>query len=107
MQAGKLDRFITIEQKSVVKDTFGAEVVTWTPVINTWAEVRPISGREFLQAKQVQEEVTVQVRLRYTPGIKPAMRVTVQGHIYDIVYVQESNLAGVELVLMCRELVDG
>jgi SPP1 family predicted phage head-tail adaptor len=107
MQAGKLDQRISIEQKSVTRDAFGAEVITWVNVVNTWAEISPISGREYLMGKQVQEDASVRVRTRYTPGVKPAMRVTLTGHIYDIVYVQETDLAQKELVLMCRELIDG
>lgn len=105
MQAGKLDKRITIEQKKVTRDTFGAEVIAWVPVVNTWAQVQPVSGREYVEGRQLDEEVTVRVRMRYQSGITPAMRATLTGHIYDIVYVQDTNLDGRELVLSCRELL--
>lgn len=105
MQAGSLDKRITIERKEVSRDTYGAEVIAWVPVLFAWAQVTPISGREFVEGRQLDEEVTTRIRMRYRQGVTPAMRVTLTGHIYDIVYVQDTNLENRELVLTCREML--
>ena len=75
MKAGRLNRRVTIQQKSVARDALGAEVITWVDVATVWAEVSPYSGREFVALRQAQDEITTRITIRYRPGITPAMRV--------------------------------
>lgn len=105
MQAGRLDQRITIKQKVATQDTFGGETATWTDVCSVWAQVQPITGREYLQGKQLQEEQTARIRIRHRNGIVPAMRVHLGTRVFDIIDVQNIDTAGKELVLMCRELM--
>jgi SPP1 family predicted phage head-tail adaptor len=105
MQAGRLDQRITIKQKVATQDTFGGETVTWTDVCTVWAQVQPITGREYLQGKQLQEEQTARIRIRHRNGIVPAMRAHLGSRVFDILDVQNIDTAGKELVLMCRELM--
>jgi SPP1 family predicted phage head-tail adaptor len=105
MQAGRLDQRVTIKQKVAVQDTFGGETVTWSDVCSVWAQVSPISGREYLQGKQLQEEQMVRIRIRHRAGVVPAMRVHLGSRTFDIIDVQNIDTANKETVLMCRELL--
>lgn len=105
MQAGRLDQRITIKQKVATQDTFGGEVITWSDVCTVWAQVQPITGREYLQGKQLQEEATARIRIRHRAGIVPAMRVYLGSRTFDINDVQNIDTANKEMVLMCRELM--
>lgn len=105
MRAGELRHRVTIQQKSVTRDSFGAETVSWTDVAVVWAAIEPLQGREFFSAQQVNAEVTTRIRIRYRSGITPAMRVLFGSRAFDIqgiINIEERNR---ELHLMCKEVV--
>ena len=98
VQAGKLDRQITIEQKSVTIDPdYGTEVITWVPLAvlpgspvvaeRFWAEVQdvmPSRSESVLQGLAVARNPT-RIRVRWRADITSAMRVIVHGDT-DVLY---------------------
>lgn len=105
MQAGRLRHRITIQQKAPTRDSFGGEVEAWTAVATVSASVEPLDGREFLEARQLQAEVTTRIRIRYRTGIVPQMRVVWGSHTYDVQAVIDPASRRRELQLMCKEEV--
>lgn len=111
MNLGKLRHRVTIESSSASRDEFGGEVITWATVATVWAAVEPLSGREFLDARRQEAEVSTRIRIRYRAGLVPGMRVTwgpgtspAQGsHVYDILAVIERESRRREIWLMVRE----
>ena len=103
MKAGKLRHRVTIKQKSVSRDSYGAEDITWQVVATVWAAVEPLQGREFIDGKQLQAERTTRIRIRYRSGVAPEMRVVFGSHVYDVQSVIEPETRNRELVLMCKE----
>lgn len=106
----RLNKRVTIQEKSVTRASNGEEVVDWVPCAavssagdgKLWAEVMPIRGREFFAAAQMQGAADYRVTLRYTPAITRAMRVL----FGDIVLTPSAepinvNSAGRVLELMC------
>jgi head-tail adaptor len=89
MQAGRLDRLITIEQKSVTQNTtYGTELITWT----TFAALVPAELVDALPSRAEGVVLGVGVahsqtrcRIRWRAGINSSMRVTVHGDT-DVVY---------------------
>lgn len=85
------DRQITIQQKTVTKDTATqAPVVSWATLVDCWAEVMDVlpsrseSARDGLQQGRTQ----TRIRIRYRSGIDSSMRVVVHGdsdQVYQIV----------------------
>lgn len=102
MQAGRLNQKITIQAKSVTRDAFNAEVITWTTHATVWAEAVPISGREYVALRAAQSDISIRFRLRYLPGVSTAMRVLWNGQTYDIVEAINVNARNTELELLCR-----
>ena len=105
MRAGQLRHRVTIQQKSVARNSYGEEVITWADVDTVWASVEPLRGREFIEMRRAGAEVTTRIRMRYRSGIAPEMRVVYGSHTYDIksvVHVEERQR---ELHLMCREVI--
>ena len=75
MRAGLLDRNIVIEQRGAASDpTYGGISAAWSTFAVVWAEIQELSGREYLMAATVQAQRTVQVTIRYLPGLTAAMR---------------------------------
>lgn len=91
MQIGRLNRRITIEEKSVSRDSYGAEVITWSEVVTVWAAVLPVRGREYIAMRQAQADVTTRFVIHYRAGLTPAMRVLYNGAHYGIVEVIDTE----------------
>ena len=67
--AGALDRRVTFQrftgEADIVGDYQYLDDANWTDVTTVWAQVRTISGREFMAAGQEQNEVTHNIKIRY------------------------------------------
>jgi SPP1 family predicted phage head-tail adaptor len=99
MQAGKLNRRVTIEQQSTTQDEYGQPVETWTEVATVWADIRDITGKEFVSAQATQNPVQTKITIRYRAGILPAMRVVHGSDTYNIEAVLGQDR--ISLLLMC------
>ena len=106
MRAGWLRKRVTIQEKRADRDPFGAERIIWVNVATVWAGVEPLRGREYLEAKQMQADVSTRIRMRYRSGVTPEMRVLYDGRTYEIESVIDVLERGRELNLMCREIVE-
>ena len=71
---GALRRRMTLEQQAGVADGGGGVTVTWTPVIDLWAELTGLSGAEQWVAEGLQGKVTHQITIRRRSDVAPVMR---------------------------------
>lgn len=104
MKAGALDQRIVIERLVEGYDELGQPINTWLPIVQTWAHVQPLVGREYLAAGALLSEVTARVRMRYRPGITAADRVIHDGKVYGITSVADVHSSRRELQLQCRAI---
>ncbi len=107
MEIGRLRHRITLMRQVNEINDYGATITKWESVATVWAEVKPLSGREYFSAQQVQSEITTQIWLRHLDGIKPSMRVKFGKRFLEIVAVLNTQERNVSLQLMCKEAVDG
>lgn len=89
MDAGKLDRRITVERATITTDAAGGEVQDWTAIATVWAEVLPISDGERWRASEVAAHVTTRFRIRWGLGVTVEDRIVYEGRVYEIVGVKE------------------
>ena len=104
MNIGKLRHRITLQKQVNTVNDYGAAVATWKNVATVWADVRPLSGREYFSTQQVQSEVTTQIWLRHIEGIKPTMKVKFGKREFEILFVLNTQERNVSLQLMCKEI---
>jgi SPP1 family predicted phage head-tail adaptor len=103
MQAGRLDRRITIEQKAVTRGPSGTEKKTWTTLAKVSAEVRPKTGREVFTAGQVAGEADTLFRIRWRTNVTVENRIVFDGRKYDITSVAEmGRRQGLEILATVR-----
>jgi SPP1 family predicted phage head-tail adaptor len=110
MRAGRLRRFVTIEQKvagSPAQDSAGNPLYTWQTFAQVYAAVEPLRGMEFFQAEQRQIKVDTRVVTRYRAGVTEQMRVVDGADVFNIEGVIDTDTRHVELQLMCVKGVGG
>lgn len=107
VEAGKLNKQISIQSATFGRDALGGPSVTYTStVLNTWARVQPLIGREYFASKQLQAVVDTKFTIRYpgTVTVAPTMQLTYNSNKYNIESVINVNEANQELVLMCSRI---
>lgn len=108
MKIGKLRHRVTLQESISSKDSFGAEIETWSDTATVWASIEPLSGKEYFAAQQVNAEINTKITIRYRAGVQSTMRLAFQNRQFDILSVINTEEKKLELILMCREvLVDG
>lgn len=75
---------ITIQRRCTARDENGEQIEAWTNVAQVMAEIRDISGREFVAAGAERAEVTTKIRIWRRTDITAAMRVVHGARVYEI-----------------------
>ena len=102
MDIGRLNRRIVIQEKTVTRDAYGGESISWTDVATVWAAVLPIRGREYVAIREAGAELTTRFVIRHRDGVTPAMRIAYGGGYYNIESVIDSEDGHRFLELMAR-----
>ena len=104
MKIGRLRHRIVIEESIAGRDNFGAEVYEWIQFAKVWADVSPVSGREFASFKQINSEITTKITIRYLAGVTAEMRVLFDNRIFEINSIINPEEKNISLLLMCKEV---
>lgn len=84
LSAGRLNKQVVIQSRSLAADEVGQNTITWVDVATVWAEVTALRGREFFAAAQTQQENSIKVRIRYRADVDQTCRLMYQGKPHDI-----------------------
>lgn len=105
LQAGKLDKRVSIRAQSTTRDSLNQLVTTWTEIANggVWASVAPLKSSEAMQAMANQVEVTHRVTIRYRADVTAAMRVYFGSRQLAIVGLRNPDERGEYMELTCVE----
>jgi len=102
--AGRRDKLVTIQYVVETRDAdFSSIESDWEDFAQVWAQVEPISGREYFLNREQQTEVTVRIRMLHMPGITNKMRVSYRDKLYQIVTVIDPLEQREELELVCSD----
>jgi len=90
MDAGKLDRKISLAHRVVTVLPSGEKASTW-PVdyISVWAEVTDVSAREFIAGGGMVADRVVQFRIRWRADVLMTDQITFESVAYNIGYISE------------------
>ena len=104
MQAGRLNRRVTLQAPGTATDEIGQPIPGWTDVATVWGDIRLKSGLEALKAGAPVSTVQASIRIRYRAGINAGMRVVHNLVAYNIVAVMP-DLSGREFIdLACEQV---
>lgn len=102
MRAGRLRWRIAIQKPSNQRDSLGQLVDEWVTVCSERAEIRDISGREYLASQAEQNQTDCRIIMRYRNDITPNMRISCNGVFYDVRAVL-TDLKKTRLELQCQK----
>lgn len=114
MRAGRLDRLIAIQRKTVTRSNTGQEIITWTVVDSSRpAMVTPLRGEERFSGAQIVAQEQFEFVIRWSSSVSdleaddriiyPSTSSPAENQIYDIIQVSEiGRRAGVRIVAFKR-----
>ena len=105
MQAGLLNRRVTLQAPGTTQDELGQPIPGWTDVATLWADIRMKSGLESIKAGAPVSVVQASIRVRYRAGITAGMRVVHNLQAFNIVAVLP-DVGGREYVDLVCEVVN-
>ncbi len=105
MQAGLLNRRVTLQAPGTTQDELGQPIPGWTDVATLWADIRMKSGLESIKAGAQVSVVQASIRVRYRAGITAGMRVVHNLQAFNIVAVLP-DVGGREYVDLVCEVVN-
>jgi len=82
--ASLLRHRLSLQQEVLNPDGAGGYTRTWQTIVDLWAEINPISGREKLFASQLQAEISHKITIRYRTGVNSSMRFLYENRIFNI-----------------------
>ena len=87
MNPGKLDKKIDIMKNTQVSDGGGGYEDALVSIKKVWANIKPVSGREYFQSQQAQAQISHKVTIRYTDSVNRSHILQYQGRNFDIQYI--------------------
>ena len=106
LRSGEMDTLATVQTPTESQNAVGEPVLSWATFATRWIAVLPLSGTEQLQAAAAEASVTHRIRMRYTEGLKPKMRLVAEGRTFEIMSVVERGMRREEHELMASEVTD-
>lgn len=108
MQAGKLRHRVSLQEPVKTQNPLtGATVNSWQEIKKLWADVVPLSAREFIAAQATQAEITTRITIRYRSDITSKHRIVYGNKIFNIEGVLPDPESGRDyLTLPCSEGVN-
>lgn len=89
MNAGKLDRRITINTTTTAQDNAGQPIATTVLLATVWAHVDQLRGREPFQGEQFNAQQLTVFTIRYRSDVDETMSIVHDGETYDIQSIRE------------------
>ncbi len=102
IHAGKLNRRITVQQRSTTQDAIGQPVATWTTLETLWASILTLGGMEAIKAGAEAAVVKASIRIRRRTDITTAMRVMHGAATYEIKAVLHDEAHHEHTDLVCE-----
>ena len=99
--SGDLRHRVQLQRQVDTQDAAtGAVIVGWSTIANPWAQIRPMSAREFMQSAANQSEVRGYITIRYRGGVDASMRIVHRGKYYNIFGVIPDPESGIEHITL-------
>jgi len=106
MNSGKLRHPVDVQRVVETRDAAGGVIRNWATIDTVWASVRPLQGREYLEAQQVNANISHKVMMRYYDELNPTYRLRHDGRTLNIISIADADERNQEHVITCAEELD-
>lgn len=105
MNPGKLNRKIEVLETDQASDGAGGYLDTFKTIKTVWGNVKSVNGRERIQARQAQAEISHKVTIRYNEIVNHSHILSFGGSKYNVQYIVDINDENkfLELAILRRE----
>jgi SPP1 family predicted phage head-tail adaptor len=100
---GALRHRLVLERPERASDEAGGFAETWVAEAELWTDLRPVRGREDVEAGRVTGAVTHEIALRWRPGVQPEMRFRHEARVFHIQAVIDVGERMRWLKCLCEE----
>lgn len=109
LRAGSLRQLVTLMALQTTQDNSDGQITEeYVAVADVWADVRMVSGKEYVSADARQSNIVATVRIRYRADIVPSMRLQYRGRTLLVVAILDDPFTGSEwITLACSEIQEG
>ncbi|MGF6976359.1 SPP1 family predicted phage head-tail adaptor [Paraburkholderia sp. JPY465] len=87
MRIGKLNRRVSLQQPTEVRDELGQPMPGWSELARPWAYVRYLNGKEYATSGTEVSGATASVRIRYRQDVTASMRIVHGSTILNVLAV--------------------
>jgi SPP1 family predicted phage head-tail adaptor len=99
MRAGRLDKVLTLQSRSLTGNDYGEQVASYSPLATVWGEKIDVRGSEKFAALQTIGQIDCKFRIRYRADLTTVNRVVCDSKSYDITGITEiGRREGLELL---------
>ena len=102
---GKLRHQVALLKPTISKDELGQEMENLEVQKTIWANIEPLSGKEYFSAKQINSEVNVKITIRYIEPLLPHWVVQFGQRVFNIESIINFEERNKYLQLLCSEKV--
>ena len=94
ISAGDLRNRVKLERLQSLPDGSGGFERAWLPETYLWAMLKPLSGRERMEAERLDNPVRFRAIIRYREDITPADRIVYKERAYNIRALYDTEMKG-------------
>jgi SPP1 family predicted phage head-tail adaptor len=108
MRGGTLNRYIAIQSQTTTRDSFGAQILTWTTLKNVYALLEALTGSERAAAMSYSTDISHRVTVRYDddlsdPRVVATYRILYGTRIFNINAALNIDEGNRTIELLCSE----
>jgi SPP1 family predicted phage head-tail adaptor len=105
VQAGKFRHRVTIQQKTVGRDSAGGITESWSNFAkDVNAAIDTVTGRESVASRQITAKYSTEISIRWRPGVTATMRVLHGSVVYNIEgMIPDSDTGRKIITLLCTQ----
>ncbi len=85
LKAGRLRDRVSLQSQATILNSNGDQVKVWTEFAQVWADISPMSAREFTASQQTTSSASGRITIRYRSDVNASCRIVAGSRIYNIV----------------------
>lgn len=104
LDAGILDKRITIQFKTMTSDSEGGNTETWSDRSSCWAEVKPFGAKQVYEYQSLNVKASHKIKVRGNIIVQENDRIIFRTRVFEVLTVENEGESNVVKWVTCREV---